>query len=133
MAVVKEHFNKKLGPLGLLSTLQLATLPYKAIHGALKVDGDVSSTLLYSQYKQYAIRVTDFFENPVTFTVPLIELAEPSMEGDQGVFMSQDPEKVASLLPAYPSTPRLVWFPQTRFSFLEDPVSSYSNSLKDLY
>ena len=76
---------------------------------------------LYEQYCRYAIQVHDFGEKPTRYHIPLLE-ATVALGSDCISLEHGPPDEMSKLLPEPTSTFRLIIFPQTRYSFIEDEV-----------
>jgi hypothetical protein len=110
----------------ILSELQLSTIQ-PAI--ANSIDGDADHHWLYEQYRNYAICIHDF-GNPIkAYQVPLIEAAAVPSQ-DSISFEGAHPDTMSSRLPMETSTFRVITFPQTRFSFIEDEVMQSPPSMR---
>ncbi|KAL9619189.1 MAG: hypothetical protein Q9160_006198 [Pyrenula sp. 1 TL-2023] len=101
----------------ILSELQLSTIsPIIA-----SSEGDSEYDWLYEHYCKYAVGIYDFGNQCKEYKIPVIELAAvPS--SDSLCFDAADPHAVSTKLPTETTTCRLITFPQTRFSFIEDEV-----------
>jgi hypothetical protein len=118
---VQKHIKMGSVSLALLSELQLSTAPGFA-GGQIQRNQHFS---LYEKYSHYSIRILDFGENGGKYIVPLMTLAVAHNKGLRPgiLFEDCDPKALERSLPLNPRRGRLVVFPQTRYSFLEDDVS----------
>ena len=99
-----------------LSELGLSTVRGAIINSYQLTPPIPSNQWLYEQYCRYAIRIFDFGEKPTQYRIPLLE-ATVALGRDHG-----PADEMSKLLPEPTSTFRLIIFPQTRCSFIEDEV-----------
>lgn len=102
----------------LVSELQLSTIR-PALVSSIQSHPDYSG--LYELYRRYAICIYDF-GNPVEeYRVPIIDaVAAPCKHSI--LFECADSDLVSNWLPLRTSTFRVLVFPQTRYSFIDDEV-----------
>jgi hypothetical protein len=82
---------------------------------------------LYKQYRQYAIRIQDFDDQIKQYNIPLIDTTVTLGQSlNNSAFAESNPGILSQLLPQRTSSFRLVLFPQTRYSFIEDKVKNPS-------
>ena len=106
--------------LALLSDLQLCTIPPAIIDVDERGSSNTTQSL-HDQYQQYALQIHDFGEQRYQYCVPLLDLTVAA--GDEPLSFGRRASKdVSDILPQRRSSCRLIVFPQTRFSFLEDEV-----------
>lgn len=119
----KEYFSQ-IATFGLLSELQLSVIRTARAKTHL-LDGAAPETWLYKQYRQYGIRIQDFGDKIKQYRVPLIEIAvAPNPNPAKPVlFQKSTSALVSRMLPERTSAFRVVIFPQTRYSFIEDEVT----------
>lgn len=102
----------------LVSELQLSTIR-PALVRSIQSHPDYSG--LYELYRRYAICIYDF-GNPVEeYRVPIID-AVAAPRKNSILFEYADSDLVSNWLPLRTSTFRVLVFPQTRYSFIDDEV-----------
>ena len=113
---LEEYIRSHSDAFAVLSELGLSTVR-GAIVNSYQLSPPIPSTQwLYEQYCRYAIRIFDFGEKPIQYRIPLLEAT---------VVLGRDhasADEMSRLLPEPTSTFRLIIFPQTRCSFIEDEV-----------
>ena len=113
---LKEYIDSHADAFAVLSELGLSTVS-SAIIGAYQSGSPPPNIRwLYEQYCRYAIRIFDFGEKPTQYRIPLLE-ATVVLGRDRGPAY-----EMSKFLPEPTSTFRLIIFPQTRCSFIEDEV-----------
>ena len=113
---LKEYIRSHADAFAVLSELGLSTVS-SAIIGAYQSGSPPPNIRwLYEQYCRYAIRIFDFGEKPAQYRIPLLE-ATVVLGRDRGPTY-----ELSKFLPEPTSTFRLIIFPQTRCSFIEDEV-----------
>lgn len=118
LPIVKDYLSDRTASFGLLSALYLSTVPSTFLTPS---NAESGSHWLYEQYRRYAICVQDFGATVKEYRIPLIE-ATVVLSQDATLFDNAHPDMVSQILPTPTSTFRLIQFPQTRYSFIEDQV-----------
>jgi hypothetical protein len=113
----------------ILSDLQLSTIQQPDIVTPNEDHSD--HNWLYKQQRRYAISIYDFGYTTKEYQVPLIEVAAVPSQ-DLISFEAAHPDTVSSMLPIKASTFRVISFPQTRFSFIEDEVITISSFMRPI-
>ncbi|OCL02047.1 hypothetical protein AOQ84DRAFT_383087 [Glonium stellatum] len=121
---IKDYFTTRVVAFELFSELQLCTIRAAIVNSYQSQFRDPPDTWLYRQYRQYAIRIQDLGDQTVQYNIPLIDIAvKPTQNMKQpNLFDNCSPDSVANLLPRPTTTFRLILFPQTRYSFIEDEI-----------
>lgn len=115
---LQEYVEDNRISFALVSELQLSTI-LPALVSSNHSHPDY--TWLYELYKRYAICIYDF-GNPVKeYRVPIID-AVAAPRKDSILFEHADSDLVSTWLPLQTSTFRVLVFPQTRYSFIDDEV-----------
>lgn len=122
---LKHHFQDSIVSLELLSDLQLCPIPAQVLRLLQSNQNASWRSWLYSQYRSYGIHIYDLAVGNKKYFIPLIEANAIPLEDGSNQFGIPDPDDVARLLPPHASSLRLIIFPQTRFSFIEDDVSEF--------
>jgi hypothetical protein len=125
----KEYFNRA-AAFGLLSELQLSVI--RTARGKTHLrDRIAPETWLYKQYCQYGIRIQDFGDKFKQYRVPLIEIAVVPNQNlaNPALFQKSTHAIVSQMLPERTSAVRVIIFPQTRYSFIEDEVATIPSTL----
>lgn len=122
LPILKEYFSR-IAAFGLLSELQLSVIRTARTKTHLR-DGAAPETWLYKQYRQYGIRIQDFGDKIKQYRVPLIEIAVAPNQNpaNPALFQKSTYALVSRMLPERTSAFRVVIFPQTRYSFIEDEI-----------
>ena len=113
---LKEYIRSHADAFAVLSELGLSTVPSAIADAYQSSSPPPNIRWLYEQYCRYAIRIFDFGEKPTQYRIPLLEAT---------VVLGRDhrpADELSKLLPEPTSTFRLIIFPQTRCSFIEDEV-----------
>ena len=113
---LEEYIRSHSDPFAVLSELGLSTVRGAIIDSYQRNPPTPIIQWLYEQYCRYAIRIFDFGEKPTQYRIPLLE-ATVVLGRDYG-----PADEISKLLPEPTSTFRLIIFPQTRCSFIEDQV-----------
>lgn len=113
---LEEYIRSHSDALAVLSELGLSTVPSAIVDSYHSGSPPPNIQWLYEQYCRYAIRIFDFGEKPVQYRIPLLE-ATVVLGRNHG-----PADEISKLLPEPTSTFRLIIFPQTRCSFIEDEV-----------
>ena len=115
----------------LLSDLQLCPIRASIVKSYQSRHKISPETWLYKQYRQYAIRVQDFGETTKQYHIPLIDATvTPVPHPDSPALSESTNWDLISRMAPQPlcrggsSSCRLIIFPQTRYSFIEDEVFS---------
>ena len=105
----------------LLAHLQLCTIR-PAIVDLYERDSQIEvAQWLHNQYRRYAIHVYDLGQPDLQYHISMLDLTVAS--GDEPLLFTQRaPEEASKMLPQPSRNCRLIVFPQTRYSFLEDEV-----------
>jgi hypothetical protein len=113
----------------LLSDLQLCPIRTSIVHSHQSRHPKPPESWLYKQYRQYAIRVQDFGETIKQYHIPLIDATvTPAPHPDSPALSESTNCDLISQMAPQPlhrggsSSCRLIIFPQTRYSFIEDEV-----------
>ena len=107
--------------LTLLSDLHLCSVP-SAILEPYEADlwTDVTQWL-HHHYQRYAVYIHDLGKDSHQHCIPLLDLTITA--GDEPLlFTPRAPKDAANMFPQRNNSCRLIIFPQTRFSFIEDQV-----------
>ena len=104
----------------ILSELQLCTIR-STIRFPRENDARHFEHWLYNQYCRYAIRVNDYDEVPKQYNIPLIEAFAIPSSGTNGL-ETAPANAISTMMPQHNQGLRLILFPQTRFSFIQDEV-----------
>ena len=125
LPLLKKYIRSHSEAFAVLSELGLSTVRGAIVDAYQSSSPTPSIQWLYKQYCRYAIRIFDFGEKLTQYRIPLLE-ATVVLGRDHG-----SADETSTLLPDPTSTFRLIIFPQTRWSFIEDEVQeilSPSNS-----
>ena len=106
----------------LLSELQLSTVRPTVVNSYHVEPKTSTDHWVYGQYCRYQIYIQDFGTPRIHYRVPLLE-ASVTLREDPFLFSDARPDVVARMLPQSTPALRLVMFPQTRYSFIEDKVT----------
>lgn len=115
---IREYLSEKTTSFSLLSRLHLCTISPTFFSSS---ERPTASHWLYEAYRRYAIRVEDHESPPREYLIPLID-ATVVLSRDPVLFEDAHSDAVSKMLPLPTSTFRVITFPQTRFSFLQDQV-----------
>lgn len=120
LPVLNDYFNSRTS-FGLLSELQLSVIKSHLW------DTTAPERWLYKQHSRYQILIQDFGDETKQYRIPLIELAvTPSQNPDKPVspaLFQKSTHAIASrMLPRRTAGLRVISFPQTRYSFIEDEI-----------
>ena len=107
--------------LALLSDLQLCPIR-PAVADSYELGSQTDATQwLHDQYRRYAIHIQTFGEPDQQYCIPLLDLT--IVAGDEPLlFNRRPPEDASHMIPRPTGSCRLIVFPQTRYSFIEDQV-----------
>jgi hypothetical protein len=108
----------------ILSVLQLCPIPPQVLRVIRSRNKGSLRSILYDQYKTYGVRIYDFGEKTTSCSIPFIDASAPLADDGFNQFGQFDLQSISHLNPDRTSSFRLVIFPQTRFSFIEDKVCS---------
>jgi hypothetical protein len=115
----------------LLSDLQLCPIRASIVNSYQSRHKIPPEIWLYKQYRQYAIRVQDFGETIRQYHIPLIDatVTPAPYPSSPALSESANSDLISRMVPqplcrGGSSTCRLIIFPQTRYSFIEDEVFS---------
>jgi len=129
---IRDYFDQtaQIAGFGLLSELQLSVIRTTKIKNYPRARATLE-TGLYKQYCQYGIRIQDFGDKIKQYSIPLIEIAvtpnqNPTRPVNPTLFQTSTPALVSRMLPERTSEIRVIIFPQTRYSFIEDEVTNPS-------
>ena len=107
--------------LTLLSDLHLCPVPSAIVE---PYEDDLRTDVtqwLHHRYQRYAVYIHDFGEDNHQHCIPLLDLTV--IAGDEPLlFTPRAPKDAATMFPQRKSSCRLIIFPQTRYSFIEDQV-----------
>jgi hypothetical protein len=122
---VKNYFSSRSVAFDLLSELQLSTVRATVVKAAFQSRYTSPEAWLYKQYRQYAIRIQDLGDQVKQYNIPLIDTTVGLGQNlHNSAFEHSNPDILSRLLPQPTSSFRLVLFPQTRYSFIEDEVTN---------
>lgn len=106
----------------LLPSLGLSIVP-AAMVGSFERRGD---PWVYDQYRRhYIVWIRDFAPTVREYQIPLLEVTVRPAGGSE---LLLEPANLSELLPPAATSPRLILFPQTRFSLIEDTVQLLSRT-----
>ena len=112
--------NQTLG-LSLLSELELCSVRPPIIRSYESRGNIEAAQWLHHQYRRYAVWIKEFEEGQKQYSIPLLDLTVV-VGTDPLLFEQRNREDASKLLPPALSSRRFVFFPQTRFAFIEDEV-----------
>lgn len=115
---IREYLSEQIPGFSLLSRLHLCTISPIFFSSS---ERPTASHWLYEEYRRYAIRVEDHESSPREYLIPLID-ATVNLSHDPVLFKNARPDAVSQILPLPTSKFRVITFPQTRYSFLQDQV-----------
>ena len=107
--------------LAILSDLQLCPIPSNIVDS---YEQDLQTDIahwLHNQFLRYAIHIHDFGERNYQYCIPLLDLTVVAGDGPL-LFDRRAPKDAYNILPRQGNNCRLIIFPQTRYSFVEDEV-----------
>ena len=112
--------NHTLG-LSLLSELELCSVRPSIVRSYESRRNIEAAQWLHHQYRRYAVWIKEFEEGQKQYSIPLLDLTV-LVGNDHLLFEQRNREDASKLLPPALNSRRFVFFPQTRFAFLEDEV-----------
>ncbi|KUJ16671.1 uncharacterized protein LY89DRAFT_684771 [Mollisia scopiformis] len=126
---LRHYINHKHVAFEILSELQLCPIRASIVNSYRSRHKRPPDTWLYSQYRQYGIRIQDFGETIQKYHIPFIDVTgNPDVPYDSHLKFRNTSRYLMSRMAPRPfsqgvsSTCRLIIFPQTRYSFIEDEM-----------
>jgi hypothetical protein len=117
---LRGYFTPRMVEFGLLCDLQLSIARTDVVNDNIR--GQTPSTAwLHKQYCQFSIHIYDLGKITIRYRIPLIEISVDPVEGSDTLEPISS-EVVSRIIPAQKDSLRIIIFPQTRYSFIEDKV-----------
>ena len=107
--------------LSLLSELELCSVRPSIVRSYESRGNIEAAQWLHHQYRRYAVWIKDFEEGQKQYSIPLLDLTV-RVGTDHLLFEQRNREDASKLLPPALGSRRFVFFPQTRYAFIEDEV-----------